>query len=310
MNLYHVKLKTESWLASAWQADTIWGHLSWGLRYTQGEDALKKFIKLYDEGKPPIILSDGFPEDLLPRPILPEPPIDDSLSLKEKGEQFQKRKDIKKVKYLTKDEFEKVFRGELFEPSDKSNYETSMVTLKNQINRLTGTTAGEEDTRGHLFPFSQYRWKYVSIYARIADDFVETARQLFKYLEQSGYGKRKSVGYGQVTIEEFKEFTEFPSPPDANGFISLSSFVPAANDPAQGYWQVLVKYGKLGEELATSENPFKKPLIMFTAGSCFYDSPCKEYYGRLVKNLTTVSQNVAQYGLALALPIKLPIERE
>ncbi len=184
------------------------------------------------------------------------------------------------------------------------------MTLKNQINRLTSTTAGEEDTGGHLFSFSQYRWKYVSIYARIADDFVETARQLFQYLGQSGYGKRKSVGYGQLSLLEFKEFTGFSSPPDANGFISLSNFVPAANDPAQGYWQVLVKYGKLGEELATSENPFKKPLIMFTAGSCFYDSPCKEYYGRLVKNLTTVSQKVAQYGLALALPIKLPIERE
>jgi CRISPR-associated protein Csm4 len=280
------------------------------LRYTQGEDELKRFIKLYNEGKPPMILSDGFPEDLLPRPILPEPPIDDSLSLKEQRKQFQKRKDIKKVKYLTRDEFEKALRGELFEPSDKGNYETRMVTLKNQINRLTGTTAGEGDTGGHLFSFDQYRWKYVSIYAKIDDDFIDTAKQLFKYIEQSGYGKRKSVGYGQVTVEEFKEFKEFPNPPDANGFISLSSFVPAEKDPVRGYWQVLVKYGKLGEEFATSENPFKKPLIMFTAGSCFYDSHYKEYYGRLIKDLTTVDENIVQYGLALALPIKLPIGRE
>jgi len=181
-----------------------------------------------------------------------------------------------------------------------------MVTLKNQINRLTSTTSAEG--AGQLFSFEQYRWESVSIYLKVEDGFAERAQELFQYLAQSGYGKRKSVGYGQIKLVTFEPFSGFSSPPDANGFISLSNFVPAVQDPTLGYWNVMVKYGKLGEEFAVAGNPFKKPLIMFTAGSCFYDSPCREYYGRLVRGLSSVhTDKVVQYGFALPVPMKLPL---
>ena len=89
-------------------------------------------------------------------------------------------------------------------------------------------------------------------------------------------------------------------------FVSLSNFVPARNDPIEGTWQTIVKYGKLGEEYATGGNPFKRPLLMFTAGSTFYDAPCREYYGRVVKDIAPSYHKVVQYALALPVPIKLP----
>jgi CRISPR-associated protein Csm4 len=305
MKWYVAKLTAESWIASAWQADTIWGHLCWGLRYRHGEDALLNFLNTCEKGTPPLLVSNGFPGDLLPRPIVPEPGPDKSKGLEAQRKEFGERKSARGRRWLTYEEFTREIQGERAIPAEKE-VGSQMVMLKNQINRLTSTTGGGR-IGGQLFNFSQYRWKSITIYMKVAADFVERAEELFRYLAQSGYGKRKSVGYGQVKLEAFDPFPGFHVSPDANGFITLSHFVPAAGDPTSGYWDVLIKYGKLGEEFATGENPFKKPLIMLTTGSSFYDSPCKEYYGRLVKGISPVhTDKIVQYGFALPVPMRLP----
>ncbi len=303
MNWFRVKLTAESWMSSAWQADTIWGHLCWGFKYSHGDDALEEFLSLYAEGNPPLLVSNGFPEDMLPRPVLPDKPIKGK-DLKGKRKEFRDMKDAKGIQLLDSKEFDAAISGKRLIPVRKE-VEYSAVTLKNQLNRLTGTTGGEA---GALFGFKQYHWPSVTIYLKVADSYTDTVKGLFRHLTQSGYGKRKSVGYGQVKLESFEQFDGFDVPADANGFVSLSNFVPAADDPVHGHWDLIVKYGKLGEEYATGENPFKKPLLMLTAGSTFYDSPCKEYYGRLVRGLSPVqTDKIVQYGYALPVPMKLPV---
>ena len=299
MKLYKATFKITSHYASSWQADTIWGHLCWALRFAYGEDALTDFITCYGKGQPPLLVSNGFPDDLLPRPVLPDKQADEP-------SRFRALKEQKTIRWLTPEEFSKTLNGEEIVLSKKDT-EIESVTLKNQINRLTGTTGSDEDeTAGHLFSFKQRHVDTVSIYLKIATDFVETTRELFRNVSMSGYGKRKTVGYGQFSIQSFDEFAGFTLPKDANGFVSLSNFVPAVDDPTSGYWEVLVKYGKLGEEYAITGNPHKKPLVMFKAGSCFYDSPIRDCYGRLVGGLSTKYPNVVQYGYALPVPIKLP----
>jgi CRISPR-associated protein Csm4 len=283
-----------------WQADTIWGHLCWALRFAYGEQELVKFLAKYEKGELPLLVSNGFPGDLLPRPVLPDKQVAER-------KEFAAAKSNRKIAWLTPAEFERSLKGDDSALSEKESG-LSSVTLKNQINRLTGTTGGKEvDTAaGRLFSFPQRHLETVSIYANVADDFLETARELFDSVSKSGYGKRKTVGYGQFTIKSFDEFPGFRSPDDANGFTTLSNFVPAADDPTRGYWGILVKYGKLGEDFAITGNPHKRPLVMFKAGSCFYDSPIRNYYGRLVKGLSPQYPAVAQYGYALPVPLKLP----
>lgn len=299
MKFYKVTLKLTSPYATDWQADTIWGHLCWALRFSYGENKLINFIARYGKGEPPILVSNGFPGDLLPRPVLPEKHVTERSD-------FAMVKKQKKIRWLTPDEFIKTQNGEELVLSEK-NGETETVTLKNQINRLTGTTSGGEvgEPTGRLFSFEQHHLDAVSIYLKVANDFVETSKELFQNLSKSGYGKRKTVGYGQFSIQSFDEFIGFKSPPKANGFVSLSNFMPAEDDPTRGYWEILVKYGKLGEDYAITGNPHKKPLLMFRAGSCFYDTPCQEYYGRLVKGLSPQYPEVVQYGYALPVPLKL-----
>ena len=300
MKLYKVALKLTSPYSTDWQADTIWGHLCWALRFAYGEEELLQFLARYEKGEVPLLVSNGFPDDLLPRPILPDKQVT-------QRSEFAAAKSNKKITWLTPAEFARSLNGDDSALSEKKSG-TASVTLKNQINRLTGTTGGKEaDTAaGRLFSFPQRHLETISIYVKVADDFMETARELFDNLSRSGYGKRKTVGYGQFTVQSFDEFAGFQSPKDTNGFTSLSNFVPAADDPTRGYWGILVKYGKLGEEFAITGNPHKRPLVMFKAGSCFYDKPVRNSYGRLVKGLSIQYPAVVQYGYALPVPLRLP----
>jgi len=299
MKLYKVTLQLTSPYNTDWQADTIWGHLCWALRFTYGEDELLRFLAKYNQGEAPLLVSNGFPGDLLPRPILP------GKNVMTRSE-FITTKLNKKISLLTFKEFTDMVNGE--DPVlNEKKVGTASVTIKNQINRFSGTTRGKEtdSASGHLFNFPQRHLETISIYLKVADDFVETTKELFDNLSKSGYGKRKTVGYGQFVVKSFNEFVGFQSPKDANAFVSLSNFVPARDDPTRGYWGILIKYGKLGEEFAINGNPHKKPLVMFRAGSCFFDSPIRNYYGRLVKGLSLAYPGVVQYGFAFPVPLKI-----
>lgn len=71
MKAYRLNITPRSPLGSPLQTDTLFGHLCWALRYTQGEPRLRDFLHAFDDIPPPLVLSNGFPEDFLPRPVFP-----------------------------------------------------------------------------------------------------------------------------------------------------------------------------------------------------------------------------------------------
>lgn len=75
MSLLRVRFRPASFMGTPLQADTIFGHFCWAIRYREGESALSDFLAAYDEGAPPLLLSDGFPvvggSYYIPRPTLP-----------------------------------------------------------------------------------------------------------------------------------------------------------------------------------------------------------------------------------------------
>lgn len=300
MRWYKAQYKLKSWVASAWQSDTIFGHLCWGMLYLYGENKLKEFLESYEKATPPLLLSNGFPCDLLPLPLTAPPATDTTLSIADQREQFKQHKETRKGRYVTKDDFTRALKGEAVIPVSETG-EIRRITLKNQLNRLTSTT-GEE---GQLYNFEEYHWPEVTIYLKVADSFTNTAEQLLHYLANSGYGKRKSIGYGEIESMNFEPSQGFEHPQNANAFVTLSNFVPAKDDPTQGYWHTTVKYGKMGEERASEDHAFKKPLIMLEAGSTLYDHPCHEYYGHMVTDLSFYADAV-QYAFALPVPMVLP----
>ena len=300
---YAVTFSLRGPTGTPWQADTIFGHLCWVLRHRRGEPALKEFLEPFLAGKPTFLLSDGFPTDVLPRPLTFGAPYAPS------REGLRQGREVRKQALISREDFLRALRGEAFMPHPLQKDEirpTSRVSLKNQISRLTGTTGQE----GQLFTFVEYWMPRVVIYLKIQEGYEGKVEELFRWLAEAGYGKRKAVGYGAISHYDFQPFEGFPVLQEANAFVSLSPFVPAASDPSDGRWRIMVKFGRLGEEFALSDNPFKRPLLMLTAGSVFWDKPVREWYGCMVAGVSPAHPEVVHYGYALPVPMQLPPEAD
>src|SRR5436309_4450718 len=96
METYQVRLALRAATGTPWQADTLFGHLCWQLRYQEGAQAVEDFLELYRLGEPPLVLSDGFPgsPELLPRPLLPPMTmVEDGAALAERRAEARRQKD-------------------------------------------------------------------------------------------------------------------------------------------------------------------------------------------------------------------------
>lgn len=309
MKTWRIQLSVPSGFITPWHADTVFGHLCWMAERHDGFSSLKGaagLIELYRNGTPPFILSDGFPGNLLPAPAtlraLFEPAEAGGLNTANYGVMKQ----AKKIEYLSREQFQQFCRGERFDlSSDVQKPLVNSVTLHNQIDRISNTTASEG---GGLFEQAEQFVSSgcISIYAHVADGYEHDLQRLFELMAQGGFGKKRTTGKGAFTVAGFEPFNgfELPEGVTANGFVTLSHFVPAATDPTDGAWKVRVKYGKLGDEKTFCGNPFKKPLIMLQPGAVFRAESPKQWYGRLVHNISFIPDDgVVQYGFGFAVPI-------
>ena len=308
MMLYRITLTMTSPSATPWRADTFFGHLCWGMAYMEGEGALRDFLASMAGADPPLVLSDGCPGDFLPRPIQGPGPRTGG-SLEERREAFDRAKAEKRRRWLTLGEFEAARAGEPL-PSPARELPSWLredwdVTFRNTIRRDTGTTG--ETGEGGLHAHESFWWPTVTFYARLGEGMPETRlSRLLAYVVETGYGKEKSRGLGRVGSFALAPFEGFVAAREVNGFVALSTFVPAQSDPTEGAWRVLVKYGKVSEGLSATEHPFKRPLVMLEAGATFRTGePTKEWYGRMVDGIYPDDPSVKQYGLTLAAPCRV-----
>jgi len=295
MKTYYVSLKLHSGIHTPFQADTLFGHLCWAVAYQEGEQGIREFLKPFKDGNPPFVVSDGFPEGYLPKPLSAEFYITDPTAQKE----------AKKREHVALSDFNLVRKGEKFEPHpDLSEPFRRITTTHNRVSRLTNTVL--EDG---LYSLDETYAETISVYLKVCDDkWKDKVARLLQEVSKSGYGGKKSIGKGQFTVEEINEFYEFETVKEPDGFVTLSNFCPAENDPTDGFYKTFVKYGKLGEEFTFCGNPFKRPLVMIRAGSVFKTSqPPKEFYGRMVQEgIAPQKPEVVQYAYAFALPIRFP----
>jgi len=334
--VYKVILKVKSSIVTPFQADTLFGTLCWGIRFLEGEKSLKEFRDNSLKENPPLIVSDGFPEDYLPKPILAPLKINESEKLVEecygKGKRdlirgIRKLKELNKldlipqnylfkhIKNLSLIQIGKDFLLERF----KGPATESRANLRNTFNRLTARV--EE---GGLFSETEIYYlpgSRINFYVKLNESLFSVERLenlLTGYLELSGYGADKSVGRGSIKFVNIED-SDLPQVDSPNAFMSLSSFVPKTDDPSNGFYNPVLKYGKLGEHYASGKinkldgsgrvigmNPFKKPLYMFKAGSTFLldGKPLEEYYGRIVDNVHWYPE-IIHYGLAFPLGVKV-----
>lgn len=296
--LYRLKLKPRSPWRTPWQADTLTGLLLATCARTHGPDVLRR--RLIDPmlaGKPPFVLSDALPGDLLPFPIhlrlAPWPPDTDL-------------KALKRGRWLAPEHFQAARAGRC--PPLDSLLPDSAVFLDhtrqhNTLSRDTDTTCAAEQSGSSgggiyqrpetlLLDRSGNARDYLSLYLRpLGPDQQAGADLLLDLLHElslTGFGADTATGRGQFDIPDDPEpMPELDVLPDtsgaANAVISLSTFQPALDDPTDGYWESFPKFGKLGPELASLAGDHRKnTLILFKPGACFRTDPTCPYIGHAV----------------------------
>jgi len=299
MKIYKLKIKVKSSNITPWQSDTIFGSLCWALSQKEGVESLKNFLAEYDNGFYPFVVSDGFPGDYLPKPMAGNTfPVEEDKDKEQALQIAQKAKKAKKTNWVTVQEFNTIINNGCIEIESKERQNIEIGVMHNQISRITDTT--EE---GSLYELSEVFWtNHLSIYFAVDCAVKNKIIELFEILALKGFGKRAAVGKGSFIIEEVSEFNGLKVPSNANSFVSLSNYVPKADDPVWGQYKTFVKYGKLGQDYAYRENPFKKPLLMIRPGAVFWMEHPKFAYGRMVKNISPQFDHVVQCGCILAIP--------
>lgn len=317
--IYKLSLKLTSGLLSELQSDTIFGHFCWRLKETLGEVKLSEFLQLYNAGNPVFTLSDGILEKdnelFFPKPLLQTPYKMEATNKYERIKSFLELKEQKDKKLITVDQLNHYINNRLdkYAESFQDEYNSKLkypsfikdVRMHVQIDRENFAAA-----EGQLFPAGpQYidTDTYIAVLIKIINRnyFDENKfEEILKSVFTLGYGKKKSSGYGTFEVKEYGEFDRLKEPSNPNGFIVLGNYLPSQNDFIKdAYYSTNVKYGLLGEEYSNSQNPFKKPILFLTSGSCFFTDTKKDFYGRCTNKgeITDYLPNVVQNGIPFTL---------
>lgn len=308
MRDYKIRIQLKSATGTRWQSDTIFGHLCWQVAYGALDISMEDFLKPFLDGDPPFVLSDGFPvitrnEQLTS--AMPRPLVKMELDEAESATEYQETKKRTKAPYFTLGDFVRVCRGEKPEDDPVEDPYRIMVVPHASLDRNTSTTKAEGEG-GFYETISEYLPppSMLDIYLRCAEGWIEKVEILFKGIAASGFGRDKSVGLGAFEIAGIEEFDKFHSFEGANGFVSISSMVPARDDPADAHYRTRVKYGKLGDILHA--NPFKRPLLQMLPGAVFKtgEKP-REYYGRMVESVAPGKPEAVQNCYGFPVPCRI-----
>jgi len=327
---YTIRLILKSPIITPFQSDTLFGHICWAINYLKWDDKreVEDFLALYDQKKPPLLISNGFPKDYLPKPItrpILQEELESIFGKENRKENSYKIKTIKRAELIRKDDLLQIIKGQIspeilfrklaknFEKEEKKRKKRGKkeVVYHNTINRVTNrVTTGlyEQEETFYAPDFNEFE-----IYLKTNYFNKDDLRRIFEFISMGGFGKDKSIGKGRFKFSII-EGTDLKDSDNPNGFMTLSSYIPHSEAPTKGYYEILLKYGKLGGDFAmgsaeVDNNPFKKPLIMFRAGSTFYDSDYdkSKIYGSLLKDVHK-NPKIRHYGYAFPLGINMEEE--
>ena len=284
---YRIRFRLASPLSTPLHSGTLFGNLCWAWRYLYGEEDLGRWLCGLAED--PFLISDGFPADQLPRPVLPAPE-----TRRATLEELAAEKRLKKVQLVPRGLLESLRDGMseaglraglLRHIGDQEKKREAMTRAErerlgresvvrvphNRIHRLTGRTPEE----GGLF-FVEEHW--VTGLAAYRDVYVRTTlsrerlEELFGQMARWGYGRDATWGRGRfdgVEIEEEKSPLFDGTGPRA---MTLSHGSLTEN---MGYarYRLETHYGRLGGVYSASEAVFKHPLLLLKPGATFDAGP-------------------------------------
>lgn len=321
MNTYRLTLTLQGSLGTPLSADTLWGHVCWGIVYREGPEALARFLEASAAAEPPLVLSDPLPAGFLPRPVLPplDPAEEDAivgrhLAGADPLEQSDRLAAARRVRYLPLHLFRElasnlsaasVIEALLRQSFAHAPALATVVVAHNTINRLTNHTLAEG---GLFFQSESFPDGSTDYDLWIASPWpAERVRERLVWALEGGYGRDASTGKGNLAVGDIRPDT-LPAARDANAVVTLGPCAPAETDPPRGYWTTETRFGKLGGPWAAQTEDggvFKHPVIFLGAGAVLAGPP-RTFLGRIVPGVHPARPEVVQCGLALAVPVRCP----
>jgi CRISPR-associated protein Csm4 len=287
--------------------DTLFGQLCWAVREAHGVNELTRLLDGYLQGQPWLVVGDGLPAGHLPRPTVPAPAQVDPKARKEaKGKRWIAFSDAGKplsVMLAAAKNDQEVF-GKDREP-------IATRVQHNTLNRLTGTT-GSGEFAPYTLPQTHYAsGQEIDVWCVLDESRCPATRlrELFATIGAIGFGRDASIGLGKFEVGELASAVP-PAPTFAAAHWTLGPCAPQGLgfDGERSYWRVLTRFGRHGNLLALSNNPFKNPVLLAAAGAMLV--PAGEFMPRLFvgQGLSGVSVSepaTLHQGYAPVLPLQL-----
>jgi hypothetical protein len=257
---------------------------------------------------PPLVISEGFSCDASGEPWLPFP-FASTLALQNmtESERGILRKDLKKIDRVPRALFMRICNGErlsapeLLKLSGKPAI-TSALSPHLSMDRFTG--AGREGllymTQLSLYHAGNEKSQSLPeivfyLKLRQKDGAYDLVNSAIERICRQGWGHGVARGLGHIRLKSVQPSAPPPETPDARGFVSLSHFTPAKDDPTEGQWKLKAKHpvpaqfldGKkitLGEE----DNWRVHSFLRLVAGSCLFfhqGETLREFYGSTLSGL-------------------------
>jgi CRISPR-associated protein Csm4 len=236
-------------------------------------------------------------------------------------------RNLKSIGYLEND-LEKIEKAIISHPERKSvdpqgellfHFLMRAIDIqRNQINRLSGTTA-----EGLLFFSSQTffikKWNGLEsgLWFLLKTNDFDFVKPLFNYIADTGLGGDRTVGKGHFDIE-WEEISEMVEVKEPNCFINLSRYIPNPNeiDVSKIPLSYIFKNirGKHESKFIFHPNqPYLKKLVrVFEEGSIFPFIEKKPFYGKLVLvgEKEEIGRNVYQNGVTIPIFAKMEVKYE
>ncbi len=313
MHTYRIELELRSGLGTPLSADTLWGHLCWGLRYQLGAPALEEWLARYDAGQPPLVLSDPLPSGYWPRPVLPPAPRAAQAPDKDAADRIKQQA---KQAWLDDKRWQSCVNGLTPESvrlaatqSASAPQSVELNVTHAGINRLTGGTAQSDG--GLLFNTPQNYYSQpqrFTVWSRSPEPLA-IVRQWFEQGLAGGYGRDASAGLGQLSVVDATA-SEITAAKQPNAVMLLGPTIPKPGDPYRGWYQCGVRAGRVGGEFSISALPDgsterqKRPVRCLGAGTILLcdHSPPPLWVGRLVRGVHHWA-DLRHYGVGFTVPV-------
>ncbi len=301
MALHRVRIRLRAPLGTPLHSGTLFGHLCWAKRETEGEATLRDWLDALPSS--PWMLSDGFPADRLPKPLL-KPSRPERLKTTD-VKTLEEGKERKRWEWIALDDW-RTLRAALDDAKLRDNVKDHEPldnrTAHNAIDRHTGSTPEE----GGLY-FVDEDWSFArddrrDIYVR-APASADEIEALFRIVGEAGYGRDATWGRGVFTVESV-EPVAWLDEVDGNRMMSLSHGALSDNmgDPR---YRLETHFGKLGVGmLGRTDRPWKRPLLLTRPG-CTFTPAGKGPFGRwLAGDVHQTLGEVCHNAFHLAIPFR------